>query len=244
MKKNIITKITFFIALNMMLTCYAANVNADDKYTLSLGVKLLSSNWKGKNTNSGTDFEQSEGGQSGWNFGLQKGRFYTGLSLQGGKYNFSGDGPDQVSLNNTVSVKNVEADRSELDLLAGYYFWDNISLFIDLKSIENKYNKNNYTQNFTGIGLGIAGAWPLNDDWSLYGSFGFVTKGDVEANGTKVGTAKSTAFEFGSVYRIAELHRLNFGLKTQGQEFSFDNATSQTHTINGLFIGYSYLIRF
>lgn len=240
MKLKPINKITFLI-LNLIIGGYTTSVTANDTYNISLGAKILSTNWKGSNTSSGTDFKRSEGGQFAWSVGLQKDRFYTGLSLQAGNYTFSNNAPDQVTNASTVAVSNVQIKRSELDLLAGYYFWDNVSLFVDLKSISNDYDKNSYKQVFTGIGLGVAGAWPLNNEWSLYGSYGFVARGDVKANSISVGTANSAAIEVGTVYRFAESHRLNFGLKTQGQKYNFNNGTTQTHNSSGLFIGYNFL---
>ncbi|MFV2060802.1 MAG: hypothetical protein ACC653_08955 [Gammaproteobacteria bacterium] len=237
-------KITSYFAILLTFGLYTVSANAKDEYKFNLGVKLLASSWNGKNNSSGTSYKQDEGGQFGWNIGLQKGRFYTGLSLQGGEYNFTGEGPEQVTANTTVNVTNVKVTRSEFDLIAGYYFWDNISFFLDLKSITNKHNKNNYEQKFSGLGLGIAGAWPINDDVALYGSFGFFTKVDVEANGKKVGSANNVALEFGAAFRINDANRLNAGIKAQSQEYTFDNGTTQNHDVASLFVGYNYIFGF
>jgi hypothetical protein len=241
MKLKIINKIMLYFILSIAVIYNSVSAYADDDLSFSLGAKIIASNWDGTNSSSGTEYEQTEGGQFGWNLGLQKGRFYAGLSLQGGEYNFSGDGPDQVTVLNTVKVTNVKVTRSEYDLIAGYYFWDSISFFLDIKSVVNEHDKNNYEQKFTGIGIGISGSWPINDDVSLYGSFGFLTSADVLANDKKVGSVDSSALEFGAVFRVANSHRLNVGLKAQGQEYSFNNGSTQRHNVSGLFFGYNYL---
>ncbi len=240
MKLNSRSNITLYLVL-MSFACSAMAVQADDTINISLGLKLLSSNWKGSNTDAGTDFERNAGGQFAWNVGLQKDRYYAGLSLQGGSYNFVGNGPDQVTASTSTPVTNVNIQRSEVDLIAGYYFWDNISLFVDIKSVQNKFDKNNYKQNFSGIGVGVAGAWQLNKSWSLYGTFGFVGKGDLKVNASVVGSANSAALEFGGIYRLSDSHRFNIGFKNQAQKYTFNNGDSQTHNFGGLFVGYNYL---
>ncbi len=240
MTLNSRSKITLYSVL-LYFALSAMVLNAEENLNISLGLKLLSSNWKGSNSNSGTDFERNAGGQFAWNIGLQKDRYYAGLSLQGGNYHFVDNGPEQVTSNTTTPVSDVKIQRSEVDLIAGYYFWDNISLFVDIKTIQNKFDKNNYKQNFAGLGVGIAGAWLLNNNWSLYGSFGFVGKGDLKANGAIIGSANSAALELGTLYRYTESHRFNIGFKNQGQKYTFNNGNSQTHKFGGLFIGYNYL---
>jgi hypothetical protein len=215
--------------------------NAEDTTNLSLGVKLLAVNWTGENTDSGTDLKSTSGGQFGWNIAIQKKRLYGGLSLQGGNYQFDDVGPDQVTDTTTTQVTNVNVERSEFDLIAGYYFWKNISLFLDLKSIQNKYDKNDYKQQFTGLGFGASGAWALNKNWSLYGTFGFVGRADLKANEKVVGDVDSSAFEFGGNYRFKKSHRFNVGIKTQQQNYTFNDGTKQIHKFGGVFFGYNYV---
>jgi len=243
MKLSTIYKTPLYIAFTIIFGLNTVVANAEDDFKFSVGAKLLASKWKGDNNSSATEYNQDDdkGGQLGGNISLQKGRFYAGLSLQGGEYTFDGNGPDQVTSTGTVTVTNVKVSRSEFDLIAGYYFWENISLFVDIKNITNEHNKNDYKQNFLGIGFGIAGSWPINKEVSFYGSFGFVTEGDVEANDIKVGTGKTAAFEVGAVFRLSDSHRFNAGLKAQGQEYNFDNGTIQNHDVSGFFVGYNYL---
>ncbi len=234
---NSTNKITLFLLL--MLS--SMTVSAQDDINISLGVKLLSANWTGNNNNSATDFKRTGGGQFAWNIAIQKQRYYAGLNLQGGAYKFENNAPDQVSNNTSTAVNNVTIQRSEIDLIVGYYFWENISLFIDFKSTQNKYDNNNFKQKFSGLGLGVSGSWLLNDNWSLYGTFGFIGRGDLKADDKVNGYANSAALEFGGLYRYRDAHRFTLGIKSQGQKYNYNNGSTQTHNFGGVFIGYNYL---
>ncbi|VAW92057.1 hypothetical protein MNBD_GAMMA22-2325 [hydrothermal vent metagenome] len=229
------------LSLFLLLLLSSMTVDAQEDINISLGVKLLSANWTGSNNDSGTDFERTGGGQFAWNIAIQKQRYYAGLNLQGGGYTFDNNAPDQVTNNTTTVNSNVIIQRSEIDLIAGYYFWENISLFIDFKSTQNKYDNNDFKQKFSGLGIGASGSWFLNDNWSLYGTFGFVARGDLKSSDEVVGYANSTALEFGGIYRYSDTHRFNIGIKSQGQKYTYNNGTSQTHNFGGFFIGYNYL---
>ena len=229
----------------LISACLIANTaRANGNTSLNLGVKLLGANWEGNNENSGTEFDTTEGGQLGINIAFQKGSFYAGISMQGGEYQFDNNAPDQVTSSGTQSFSNVKIRHRELDLIAGYFFWDRISLFLDIKGIGYKWDNNDHEQTFAGIGLGTSGFWPVSENWALYGSAGFVPSGDVEANGTKVGDGSSGALEFGAMFNINESNRLTFGLKSSAQTYKFDSGDKQKHKMNGVFVGYSYVILF
>jgi len=97
---------------------------------------------------------------------------------------------------------------------------------------------------FAGLGAGISGFIPLSERWILFGSFGFVPVGNVEGNGTKIGDGNSGALEFGAVFKFNQRNRLNFGLKSQWQNYEFDDGSKQEHQLNGLFLGYNHLFLF
>ena len=236
-------KLKKIIQIFLIVGSYSFSINAFADSNLSLSAKLLASNWEGTNKDSGTDFDTTEGGQLGFNIAYQTGRFYTGLNFQGGDYKFDGDAPDQITLLGRQSFTDTTVEHAQFDLIFGYYFWERISLFIDLKSVENKWQGTNQKQSFSGIGLGGSGIWPLNSNWSIYGSVGLVPAGKVEANNVDVGDGVSSAFEVGGIYSITQNSRLSFGAKFQTLNYEFDSGDEQENTINGLFVGYSYIFK-
>ncbi|MFV1984401.1 MAG: hypothetical protein ACC657_12740 [Thiohalomonadales bacterium] len=238
------------ISISIILTFYS--ITAIAQVIVNIGPRLLLSDWVGKNS-SGFTYKSSYSTQVGFNIGLQKGKYYGGLSFLQGTYVFKNEGPakgneffsDPNFPFNNQNVSNFEVFRFELDLIFGYYFWDNISLFIDQKVISNDSTINSYTQQFEGIGLGAAGTWPLDSRWSLFGSFGLIPSATSYANNPQntIDSSYSVSLEFGGAYRIAENHRVNIGLKSHIQEYSYNNGASQKHRIGGLSIVYNYLIQ-
>jgi len=240
------------ISISIFITFYTLTAVA--QVTVNIGSKLQFSNWVGKNS-SGFTYKSSYNEQFGFNIGLHKGKFYTGVNFQQGTYLFKNEGPayntESISDHNLLfrdlnqSVSNVEVFRFESDLIFGYYFWNNISLFIDLKYISNDSDAIMYSHNFSGIGLGTAGAWPINLRWSLFGSFGLIPSFTSDANDfeSNIDSSYSISMEFGGAYRISENHRLNIGLKSHMQEYSYSSGASEKNRIGGLFILYNYLIQ-
>jgi len=232
------------ISMALVISAISFNVQAKGDMGLSLGVKLLGTNWQGNNQQSDTTFDTTEGGQFGFNIGFQKAKFYTGLSFQGGEYTFKDEAPDQVTPIGSFPSSNVIISRGEFDLLAGYFFWEHISLFVDLKSISNTWSDTGYQQRFTGFGLGASGFWPLSKKWSLYGSVGFVPIGQVETSGSNIGDGTSGALEFGGAFHFNQRNRLTFGLKAQSQTYNYDSGDKTESRLNGVFVGYNHIFPF
>jgi len=238
------TKNSSILYLLFILCLISSNAQAKGDMGLSLGVKLLGTNWQGNNELSDTTFSTTDGGQFGINLAFQKSRFYTGVSFQGGDYTFEDDAPAQVTSTATTPSSNVIISRDELDLLAGYFFWEHISLFIDLKSISNRWSNNDYLQTFYGIGFGASGYWPLNKSWSLYGSVGVVPIGQVTTDGNKIGDGNSGALEFGGAYHFNTRNRITFGLKSQSQTYNYDSGDKTESRLNGVFVGFNHIFPF
>ena len=211
--------------------------------SLNLGVALNGSGWSGDN-GAGGSFESDRGGQLGFSLSYSKDRWYVGLSLQGGEYEFNQSAPTQFHPTVAQPAQNIIVKHSDFDLLAGYYFWDRISLFIDLKAVGSQWQNNNYEQGFGGLGLGVSGYHPLNDNWMLYGSWGVVGGKISENNGNEIGDANSSAFTIGASYQLNRLDRLSMGLKLRGYQYDFDNGATQTHNLNGVFFGYNHVFEF
>lgn len=210
--------------------------------SLSLGVTLNGAEWSGDNGSGRSSFSSTEGGQFGLSANVNLDKFYVGISLQGGDYSFSSNAPDQFTSSGTVTAADTKVEHGDFDLLAGYYFWPRVSLFVDLKGSGSKWKNNGYEQNFGGLGIGVSAYHPLNRDWLLFGTLGFVN-GDLKENDkSTLGDGRSRALTFGGVYSIAADQHLNFGLRLRRFDFDFDDGNEQNYTLNGIFVGYTHII--
>ena len=208
---------------------------------LSLGVKLLAAGWEGDNGSSLSEFESDRGGQLAFNIAYSNDRFYTGLNLQGGNYDFTNRAPDQFNSTGRVPVGTARVEQNDFDLLFGYYIWPRVSIFADIKAVGNRWSNNGYEQNFVGLGLGISGYFPQGDDWTIYGSLGVVGEGDIkDRNDTVVGEGSSSALEVGLVRKLDANNFLNMGAKFRNWAFEHNNGTSQDYSVNALFFGYTH----
>lgn len=243
-QKNINQLLQAVLLISICMPWHTAWAESSSPLSLGLGVKLL---WPAgmeiENQNTEKTVNSDSGAQLGLNLVLQKGRFYTGLNLQGGNYRFNDETPQQTPDEDSETI-----NRSEFDLLVGYYFWERISLFVDLKAINNEWQDQDYKLGFGGLGLGISGFIPLTQKWLLFGSLGFVPVANIEENGKNAGDGTSAALEFGGIYNFNHRNRINFGFKAQQQTYNFDddfnNGQKQTHGLFGLFVGYNHLFLF
>lgn len=208
---------------------------------LVLGAKWLGAGWQGSNA-SGSQFNSDKGSQFGLNMAWQNGGFYTGLNLQSGNYNFTDTAPDQFRRAGSLPVGTDQIKQSEMDLLLGYYVWPRISVFVDIKSVTNQWQLNDYNQNFAGLGLGISGFNPVNKNWTLFGSLGFVSGEIKDDSNYKVGDGISSALEMGLVYTLSKDNYLSFGLKFRNYDLQSNRGDAQNYDINALFIAYSHAI--
>lgn len=208
---------------------------------LTFGAKLLGAGWNGDNGAGRTDFKSDEGSQFGLSIAYKIGDFYTGLNMQRGEYNFKDAAPDKFTVAGRVSSSNVKIEQTDLDLLFGYYFWPQLSFFVDIKNVTNNWLNQPYEQSFTGLGLGTSGYIPINDKWTLFGSLGFISGGEIKNNNdNKVGEGSSWVLELGTVYTINERNFVNAGIKTRNYRFEYLDSSKQEYNINALFIGYNY----
>lgn len=226
----------FLIAIFTSVTIQADN-------SVSLGVTLNSAEWSGDKGSGRSSFSSTEGGQFGLSANVKLDRFYVGISLQGGEYSFNSDAPDQFTSVGTVTVSDTKVEHNDFDLLAGYYFWPQVSLFVDLKGAGSKWQNNGYEQSFGGLGLGVSAYHPLNTDWLLFGTLGFVN-GEIKDNDvSNLGDGKSRALILGSVYTLDKNQHLNFGFRFRKYRFDFDDGNEQSYTLNGIFVGYTHIFK-
>jgi len=227
-------------------TFLAPGVHAQEEEPLyiTLGARLQGGNWHGENkVGSETDFESGNGGALGLRLLLQKGKLFGGISLQGGEYDFDGGSPDRIFDAplpiGAISDDKATIERGEADLLLGYYFWEHVSLFLDIKSVTNEWQDEDYALHYTGLGGGVSGFIPLSERWTLYGSFGIVPL-RIRADGDQIGDGTGSTLEFGVVWRMLNATNLVFALRNQHQEYDFDNGAEQIHDIGGLSIGINH----
>ena len=207
----------------------------------NLGVVLNGTGWNGDNGPGRSDFNSDKGGQFGLSLSYSQDRFYTGLSLQGGEYQFENSGPDQFTSAGNLATSNIKVEHSDFDLLAGYYVWEKVSVFVDLKSVISKWLNNNYEQSFSGLGFGVSGYKPLDDKWILYASWGFVGGKIKETDNQELGDAVSNSLSFGGSYTLTANDRINVGIKVRNYVFDYDNGAEQEYSLNGLFFGYNHV---
>lgn len=207
---------------------------AESTTQYSLGAKLLSATWKGENPD-GKTFE-SQSGQLSLEGKLQHQRWFGGLTLQGGQFEFNGTAPERHTNPLPPSTDSVKIKRGEVDLVAGYYFWPRVSLFLDVKNVANTWVKDDYKVEYTGLGLGVSGYHPLSETWSLFGSFGLVPM-NIKADGEDIGKATRSALNVGFLYRFSARANFTIGLQSQTQTNDYDDGTEQTQHVGALVFG-------
>lgn len=208
--------------------------------SISIGVKLEPSNWQGSNyATDSKDFE-SDTGRLGLSVGLQKGSFYAGINIKGGEFEFKNGSPDQITATGVISSDQAVIQRSEVDLLFGYYLWRRFSLFVDLKNSGNKWQDPDYELVSSGLGVGGTGYYPLSQKWIIFGSIGFI-KLNLTVDDEEVGTGTGGAVEIGFMYRMTERTSLTLNARNQTRVYELDNGSKQTYEIGvPLVIGISY----
>ena len=232
MKKNFLP-----ISLIAVMLIPAVSQADDSPVAVSFGVALQPSTWKGENKN-GSDYEQNAT-QLQLSIRVRKGGFYTGLSFQGAEYDFEDGAPDKVGPSNALSQDDAKIKRGESDLVFGYFFWSQVSLFVDFKRIHNNWSNDPYSQSYHGMGIGVSGFNPINDKWILFGSLGFINL-DVRTDDKSIGDGKGSALVIGTLYKLTDHANLSFSLKSQHNELDFDYGGEQDNDVGGLVLGFDY----
>ena len=114
-----------------------------------------------------------------------------------------------------------------------------ISVFVDRKTIENNWKDDPYTLRYKGAGFGVNGYHPINQNWLLIGSIGFMSL-NIKADSESIGDGSGGSLSIGALYRINPRANFSIRLKSQHNEFEFDQGSKQEHDIGGLVLGFSY----
>jgi hypothetical protein len=227
----------------MILSTLAATTTsmaAESPVKVSFGVSLQPARWQGENLNGGSEFD-ARASQLQLNLRIRKDKLYGGLSFQGAEFDFDDGAPNKVSDTAVAVDDNVTIDRGEFDLVVGYYLWPKVSLFVDLKSISNDWQGQSYATRYAGLGFGMTGYTPLNKDWLFFGSIGFVGL-NIKSGGTDIGDGRGSALVLGFLYRITDNNNFTISLKSQHNEYDFDQGSEQEHDIGGLVFGFSHTL--
>lgn len=228
-----------FLKLLLLMTLSVSSSFAEQRITL--GAKLLGAGWQGDNGAVSGTFNSDKGGQLAFSLAYSEDKFYSAINLQNGNYTFDSNAPDKFTPTGRISNFNVEIQQQELDLIVGYYFWKNISLFADIKAVTNTWSNDSYKQTFSGLGFGATAYLPFNEQWTWFGSAGFVGQGEIkDDNKDKVGDGRSSALELAAIYRLTDVSSINFGLKFRNYRFEYLNNSTQDYSVNALFIGYNH----
>jgi len=236
----LVTSVLKTLVLVIITGIFSAQALAREPVYLGIGGKVSLSNWSGDNNENSKDYNTTAA-QLGLNISVAYKNFYSGLSIQGGEFDFSEGSPDRVEIdgNTQVIADAAKVGRSEFDLVAGYYFWSKISLFVDLKSVNYNWVNLAYERTSYGLGFGVSGFVPLADKWSLFGSVGVVPL-KIETEGRRIGDGLGTAITFGAQYKITPHAHISFNSNLQLHQYDFDNGQKQAYSIGSLVFGYNY----
>jgi hypothetical protein len=112
---------------------------------------------------------------------------------------------------------------------------------MDIKNIGNKWNNQNYEFSYNGFGMGVSAFRPINTQWTLVGSIGFVPNLTIkDSDGGTIGDGSGSALDIGFLYHVAEKTNLSVGLKSQSNKLEFDTGDKQDHQRGGLYIGIAH----
>lgn len=246
MQKPEVLRIVSVAAMSLIIAAlYPATASADTKISITPGARLLPSTWSGKNEETGETFSSSSTALA-VNVKIQWRDLYGGISLAGSDYEF--DAVDYSPHRPTTTVlpvadqDPVKINRGEFDLVVGYYVWDYISVFVDIRSKSLKW-ADDYQLNYAGLGAGVTAHYNFSPKWTVFGSVGAsslnIKAKEKNIDEKEIGDGAGSAAEFGVLYRMTRMLNLYGTLKSQRQEYNYDDNITETHTVSGATIGVS-----
>lgn len=240
--RNSLIKLFATVAL-LMVALSPTFSSADVQISITPGAVIFPNTWSGENKETGEKFSSSAT-NLGINLKFQWRDLYTGISLAGSEYEFNAKDYSPVRPSAIIPLTDdpVKIKRGEFDLLIGYYVWDMVSLFVDLRSKSLKWS-DDYEITYTGLGGGVTGHYSFSSKWTIFGSLG-ASSLDIKSkergyNERNIGDGVGTAAEFGVLFRVTKMLNLYGALKSQRQEYRYDNNITEIHDINGIRFGVS-----
>jgi len=239
---NVLAKL-FATAVFLMSVLNPATSSADVQISITPGAVIFPNTWSGENKDTGEKFSSSAT-NLGINLKFQWRDLYTGISLAGAEYEFKTKDYSPTRPSAILPLKDdpIKIKRSEFDLLIGYYIWDKVSLFVDLRSKALRWS-DDYEITYAGLGGGVTGHYSFSSKWTIFGSLG-ASSLDIKSkekgyNERNIGDGVGTAVEFGVLFRMTKMLNLYGTLKSQRQEYRYDNNITEIHDINGIRFGVS-----
>ena len=204
--------------------------------TYSVGVKAWANSWELEIEAAGFSETTDPALMIGPSFSIKKDKFFGGASVlfTPGEYEWE-YGADEYE----------RADRTDLDLIAGYMFHPRIGGFVGYKylSADMEYEflgstSDDGTIYLSGPGFGLTGNYPVSNNMVLYGSLSWMIldfEWDFAGGGSYTSDADGFSFELGGVYIISSNWNASLGIKYQS--FEEDIITNR---FAGLTLGANY----
>ena len=189
--------------------------------TFSVGLKTWYNDWEYELP--GNTYDSDPVLMIGPSVSIKYDKFFGGVSLLSsiGKYEWSGG---------------VEADRTDIDLIAGYMFHPRLGAFVGYKRIIAGFpGSDTYIY---GPGVGLTGNYPVRDNIVLYGSFSYMFL-DYEIDPGGTFDSSGASIEGGAAYIISPNWNASIGYKYQKFTGDFP-AGDLDDTFSGLTLGAQY----
>lgn len=226
-KKTFIINITFII-ISLLLPAAAWS---KDTLDYNAGGRVIFGTWEGENDSDGSNFD-ADTVQIGADFIMRFGKFYTGVGVIAGEFDFIGNAPDRPTRANPPSTR-TRINRGEINMIVGYYIIPQVSVFLDAQVINNKWVGEDYEISYNGLGFGASAHAPITKEWIIFGSIGVVPV-NIEENDKRIGNGRGSSLEIGGMYVINKTMTMSASIRAQGREFDYDTAPDQTHDVGGL----------
>ena len=227
------------ILLLGIITGYSSIVFAED-VNVTVGFKTWIATWESKFTEG--SIESDYGLMFGPNINVRSGNFFGGLSYLLGSFSF----PTETFYDSSVGYYDVEyeADRTDMDLSAGYYFHPNVAVFLGYKVVNMDFTFTSADLDVTvddslelsGPAFGVSGYYPIGQSrWALFGSLSYlVLDGEWDDGTSEEGTGPS--IEFGGAYTVED-KPLSVSVGFKSQSFESDDGED---IFSGLTVGVNY----
>lgn len=239
------------LIITLALVFAFSNMAMAEGPQVTVGLKTWLATWDTKlDTGSGNkDFSSDYGLMLGPSLNVRYDKFFAGASYLFGTFSF----PAVSVLGTDI---NMDADRTDLDLSAGYYFHPNVAAFLGYKIMDFDYTMDftpcvagvcddSFSETRNGPVLGVTGHYSINGTrWVLFGnlSYVFLNSEAKFSDGTKeTDDVTGPAIEFGGAY-AAELIPLSVSIGYKYQDYEFDKS-GVPDTFSGLTFGVNYTIQ-
>lgn len=221
----------------------ASTVHGETDRLYQVGVSLGSNTWSGDNGTTGSEAFESETRSLGFQFSMRQGKWYAGVGFNLAEYEFEDAEPDREPVTGPSSSVNPKVGVNQFDLTGGYYVWPQVSLFVGLKSYGLDWIDQEYKVNYSGLGGGVSGFYPINNDWIFYGSLG-ITSVNAQSDNEEVGSGQANTLELGFMYQLKSQTAITIGIKSQHIEVTYDNGDTQLHELGGLNVAVQHRFAF